>query len=328
MATSSHSSALQPGRLYKYVSVSTEWKIYFETNYRYDVDIVKNFFFNFHRSHPKFKFVIAKVFDETTHILLDAEGYATVKRELEGKTGRTLPDVSYISSLQLKGSVLTKTFSSRREYLVCADNLKNENEKIYKRHKEDSKLHARKVKAFISDSPSDSTFLAFDTELYEHDRETLLEIGFVEFTLKDDDSPKFYHFIITDNEHIKNCDNVPDNRDKFQFGTSERMSLRESADRFREHIEGAEALVVHGGKFDTKILDQLDIQVPDKEMFDTQVLALALLSTGPRMPKNWGLKRMMGELDITCDESILHNGGNDAAYTMKAFRALVGKIKM
>ena len=196
------------------------------------------------------------------------------------------------------------------------------------RQREDAKLHAKQVKTFLSDSLNESTFLAFDTELYEHDREILLEIGFVEFTMKDDDSPKFFHYIITDNEHIKNCDNVPDNRDKFQFGTSERFFLRDAARQFQQHIEGANVLVVHGGKADTKILDQLDIQISAKEMFDTQVLALALLSTGPRMPRHWGLKRMMEELGIACDESILHNGGNDAAYTMKAFRALADKMKM
>ena len=199
----------------------------------------------------------------------------------------------------------------------------------FSRQREDARLHARKLKSSLSGrSFSDSTFLAFDTELYEHNHEILLEIGFVEFTLKDDESLKFFHYIITDNEHIKNGDNVPDNRDKFQFGTSERFSLHEAARPFRQHIEGANVLVVHGGRTDTKILDQLDIQISAKEKFDTQVLALALLSTGPRMPRHWGLKRMMVEMGITCDESILHNGGNDAAYTMKAFRTLANKAKM
>ena len=105
----------------------------------------------------------------------------------------------------------------------------------FSRQREDARLHARKLKSSLSGrSFSDSTFLAFDTELYEHNHEMLLEIGFVEFTLKDDDSPKFFHYIITDNEHIKNGDNVPDNRDKFQFGTSERLSLREAARQFRQ----------------------------------------------------------------------------------------------
>ena len=115
MATSSNGSK----RLYKYVSIHIEWKIYFETYNRYEVDKVKTFFSNFHRSHPNLRFVISKVFDDTTHILLDADGYATVKKELESRTGRTLPEISYISSHQLKGSVSTRTFSSHGKYMDC-----------------------------------------------------------------------------------------------------------------------------------------------------------------------------------------------------------------
>ena len=190
------------------------------------------------------------------------------------------------------------------------------------RRRDDAETESQNLKRFLR-SQSNATFLAFDTEMYEHDRETLLEVGFVEFTLKDSNTPKFSHYIITDNEHIKNGDNVPDNRNRFRFGISQRMSLFEAAAQFRRHIDGADALVVHGGREDTRLLAEQGIRTQNKTMFDTQMIALALLPAGPNY---WGLKKIMGELDISYDESILHNGGNDAAYTMKVFCALAREL--
>ena len=54
-------------------------------------------------------------------------------------------------------------------------------------------------------------------------------------------------------------------------------------------------------------------------MFDTQILATALLPDGPPL---YSLKRLLEDLEIKFDEKILHNGGNDAVYTMKVFLTL------
>ena len=57
--------------------------------------------------------------------------------------------------------------------------------------------------------------------------------------------------------------------------------------------------------------------------FYIQVLALALLPKGPQLRS---LKRILSDLYIGVNEDTMHNAGNDAAYTMKAFCGLVKKL--
>ena len=116
-----------------------------------------------------------------------------------------------------------------------------------------------------------------------------------------------------------NKDFVPDNRDHFIFGTSKRMSLRRAAAKIQEHIADADFLVTHSGAHDTEFLDSCGVSISGKLMFDTQILATALLPDGPPL---YSLKRLLEDLEIKFDEKILHNGGNDAVYTMKVFLTL------
>ena len=167
--------------------------------------------------------------------------------------------------------------------------------------------------------------MAFDVETYENDSSLILEIGFVVSSMtRPEDSQKAFHFIITENSHFVNREYVPDNRDKFKFGTSERMSLKEAAAKFTRYIRNADFLVTHSGAHDEAYLASSGISLEGKPMFDTQLLALALLTSGTTAV--FGLKRLMSDLAIPFDEGILHNGGNDAVYTMKLFLALAKKI--
>ena len=166
--------------------------------------------------------------------------------------------------------------------------------------------------------------MAFDVETYENDHSKIIEIGFVVTSLaRPEENEQAFHFIIEENSHFVNKDYVPDNRDKFNFGTSQRMSLKEAAEKFMQHLRGVDFLVTHSGANDEEYLASSGIFLEGKPMFDTQLLALALLTSGTAV---FGLKRLLSDLAIEFDEHILHNGGNDAAYTMKVFLALTGKI--
>ena len=166
--------------------------------------------------------------------------------------------------------------------------------------------------------------MAFDVETYENDFSIILEIGFVVSSLaRPEDTQEAFHFIITENSHFVNREYVPDNREKFKFGTSERMSLKQAAAKFKQHVRNADFLVTHSGAHDEAYLASSGISLEGKPMFDTQLLALALLTSGTAV---FGLKRLLSDLAIPFDEDILHNGGNDAVYTMKLFFALAKKI--
>ena len=97
------------------------------------------------------------------------------------------------------------------------------------------------------------------------------------------------------------------------------MSLRRAAAKIQEHIAEADFLVTHSGAHDTEFLDSCGVSVSGKLMFDTQILATALLPDGPPL---YSLRRLLEDLEIKFDEKILHNGGNDAVYTMKVFLTL------
>ena len=169
-------------------------------------------------------------------------------------------------------------------------------------------------------SKPQALILAFDLEVYEHDHSVILEIGYVMTTL---DNPvedmETFHYIIKENLKHVNGDHVPDNRDRFKFGTSRRMSLRKAAAKIQNHINEADFLVTHSGAHDEEFLASCGVSVLGKRMFDTQILAMALLPDGPLC---YSLKRLLIDLEIPFEEDILHNGGNDAYYTMDAFLAL------
>ena len=97
------------------------------------------------------------------------------------------------------------------------------------------------------------------------------------------------------------------------------MSLRRAATKIQEHIAEADYLVTHSGAHHTEFLDSCGVSISGKLMFDTQILATALLPDGPPL---YSLKRLLEDLEIKFDEKILHNGGNDAGYTMKVFLTL------
>ena len=80
----------------------------------------------------------------------------------------------------------------------------------------------------------------------------------------------------TDSIHELECLWQVQNKDRnrFEFGTSERMSLKEAAAKVQEQIAAVDILVTHGGAQDAELLECCGISVTEKIMFDTQLLAM------------------------------------------------------
>ncbi|KAK3728481.1 hypothetical protein QZH41_002337 [Actinostola sp. cb2023] len=251
--------------------------------------------------------------------------YEKMKAELERKTGASsLPDI-YLIDMSSPSNVVErqKAFTSRQQFNEFVNGLEKENNNVRARARKNASDHSSKLRQMLTNQ-KEANFVAFDLEVYDKDRQTILEVGSVKFTLKDDDKPEYFHAIIEENLHLVNS-NVGDNRDNFKFGTSQRMSLKEAAALLQEKIASADVLVVHAGANDDKYLADNDIKTAEKTTFDTQILALNLLPTSnPRMI-SWGLKKILEELLISFDQDILHNAGNDAHYTTMAFKRLVKK---
>ena len=110
-------------------------------------------------------------------------------------------------------------------------------------------------------------------------------------------------------------------RNRFEFGTSERMSLKEAAAKVQEQIEAVDILVTHGGAQDAELLECCGISVTEKIMFDTQLLAMVLLQDR-RLDLN-NLKQSLVELEIPFDENVrLNNSGNYAYLNTAVFLKL------
>ena len=193
---------------------------------------------------------------------------------------------------------------------------------IFSRRKEEARQHVNLLRITLQSEPN-ARIMTFDVETYEHDKSQTLEVGYVITNLDKPEEIDAFHYIIEENLHYSNKDYVPDNRERFKFGTSQRMSLKEAAETFKQHIADADFLVTHAGHNDEVYLSSCGISLEGKQMFDTQTLAMGLLTGGPII---YSLKRLLNDLHIDFDEDILHNAANDAVYTLKVFIALSKKI--
>lgn len=111
------------------------------------------------------------------------------------------------------------------------------------------------------------------------------------------------------------------NRNRFAFGTSERMSLKEAAAKVQEQIAAVDILVTHGEAQYAKLLDSCGISVTGKIMFDTQLLAMVLIQDR-RLDLN-NLKQLLVELEIPFDKNVcLYNSGNYAYLNTAVFLKL------
>ena len=132
VAAAAISEKIDRDHFHKYESIRIEWTKYFEKNYFDQAHTVKGFFKTFHRTHKGFQFVIAELFDGTTHPLVRAEDYQAVKEELERRTGKTLPEVSYVSDVKVKDE--RKSFTHFDCYQDFSMSLKDQNDTIRRRY--------------------------------------------------------------------------------------------------------------------------------------------------------------------------------------------------
>ena len=127
--TNSGKIALDHGKFYKYESIRIEWTKHFENHNFDEVHVVKRFF---HHTHRQLRFVVAKLFDETTHLVVRADDYRWIKEELERRTKKSLPEVSHVSGVKILRS--RKSFLDSESHLEFSMSLKNNNDKIRHRY--------------------------------------------------------------------------------------------------------------------------------------------------------------------------------------------------
>lgn len=168
------------------------------------------------------------------------------------------------------------------------------------------------AKRFIDAGDS---FLCFDVECFEFRQTIVLEIGYTTFK---DGEMQTHHFIIAEHERYKNKRYVPNNRDNFLFGESQRVCMREAIHHLNKAIRKHDCIVGHsiGGDVDSLVKHGLKID-PSKKFIDTAVIGKAVLKQDKSRPS-------LADIAELCDIEMqfAHNGGNDSRYNMEAFVSL------
>ncbi|KAK9332968.1 hypothetical protein V1520DRAFT_352370 [Lipomyces starkeyi] len=183
----------------------------------------------------------------------------------------------------------------------------------------------RLVKQSIEDQ--NMVFIAVDIEVYELNHKCVTEIGVAILDLRKgntkDAKPVGRHLRVKEYMHLKNGKFVEDASEKFEFGKSEILTLKECANQVKTVFEeiGDKAIFVgHDGANDVRYLRQIGADLPE-DLLMADTLTLWKVGHGEDGPSTLG--RLLIEYDISSWN--LHNAGNDAYYTVQALMAMYGK---
>lgn len=125
------------------------------------------------------------------------------------------------------------------------------------------------------------------------------------------------HFIIEENEHLVNGNQVPDNKLFFMFGDSERLSLETASKRVSDAFEKADAVFGHAPHNDFKALSLPQAQINKLNVLDTRLLHKKIIAAcqGGRNEKTKLSTIAPFYLGDAIKETPFHNAGNDIHVT-------------
>jgi hypothetical protein len=164
----------------------------------------------------------------------------------------------------------------------------------------------------------ENVIISVDVKAYELDQSHVLEIGLTQFC-GPDCRPQIVcrHLIIEENLHLNNGQYVADNREEFLFGVSEDVTMSDAADIVSQALRGAQGeedkIVGHAMRGDISWLQSLGVDsalLNPARLYETQTHAIAA-SPDSRPRSLESLAR-----DHGLAPEYLHNGGNDAYYTL------------
>ena len=177
-------------------------------------------------------------------------------------------------------------------------------------------------------------YTCIDVEAWERDSKRVTEVGVACLTTSAtaEAAWEFRHFVIEENVGCRNGRFVSDNRDYFLFGRSETVKQTVACAELAGILARTTYLVGHDLRGDVEWLRAMGISVggglarPSAQI-DTQQLAHA---TRPEKHFQIALKTLLldhfapiAPIGMELCDLRLHNGGNDAAWTMAVLLALV-----
>ncbi|KAF2280373.1 uncharacterized protein EI97DRAFT_430114, partial [Westerdykella ornata] len=193
-------------------------------------------------------------------------------------------------------------------------------------------------------------FVSIDVEAYEKDHSKILEIGVAILDTRSllDTPPgvdgenwrskiQARHFLIKENQHLRNYEFVRGCPDRFEFGTSTTIPLEVAAAAVEgcflppfggsmELNDGIEleqrkvVLVGHDTQTDMEYLKKIGFDALRQDSVVDCLDSALLYRTWRQDPQITSLGKVLADFDIVGWN--LHNAGNDAVYTMQAMLAV------
>lgn len=168
-----------------------------------------------------------------------------------------------------------------------------------------------------------TTIISVDVEWHECSRNKMLEFGLAWTHLLnnrvEEAKISVHHLIVQDNYDIRNGKWVPDNKDNFRFGTSERVSLADVPERLHDIMmsvarrSGRVYLIGHSVHADIAVLNSLGFVDPIAGKLAICDIAKAFQARY-RHKSITGLSKLLDYYGIEFDH--LHNAANDAFFTL------------
>ena len=163
-----------------------------------------------------------------------------------------------------------------------------------------------------------ANYVAIDFEMFERKQSEILEIGYTLFNLQGVKSS--HHLIVKDFLHRKNGSFVPNNRQFFNYGTSETVPLDEAFQQLASAIEQCQVVVFHNWVGDVEVINKLigKSVFESKQIFDTSIIYKKLTNSH----RSVKLCDMAVLLQCQIDGVKFHNAGNDSRVTAECFLKL------
>lgn len=215
---------------------------------------------------------------------------------------------NYMNELLPEGTKLIDSFEHVQGKKAKSRVTKNKRA-AYRERKWQEKLARRSdtFKRLSTELFSLGVVAAFDLEWHEHSKK-LTEVGVTKFNTNTLELES-YHFIISETYNLRNKTFVPDNKDRFDFGTSMKMSLDEVEQEVVKLFSDVKGIVGHDLSNDLFFLGQCGLNAAMRT-FDTQKLGNLFMEEKRAM----NLEKLATFCGMTT--SNLHNAGNDSYYTM------------
>lgn len=171
---------------------------------------------------------------------------------------------------------------------------------------------------FLKDLKTDKTMTAFDFS-YDNNM-NIIDVGISYF---DNKIQKNYHFIVEENMPSEFSENTK--YFSFNFGKTEIKKLSTVIDYISLFSNQSDVILLHDSTNDLNVIEKMGLSelFKYKNVIDTSLILSGSSSDRPQNERI-SLKNLLLKSKISYSQ--LHNSGNDAFYTLKAFLKNIKKI--